>query len=96
VIRAVDVRCTGNKGRCRGLLGTLFWPEGPSEGPPKLKRSAIDNTPLTRDLAGTVMFGCPYHNGNRDQREVNLRGLFAEALAEALATGKTVTIPWHP
>jgi hypothetical protein len=37
VIRAVDVRCTGNKGRCRGLVAVLFWPEDPGEGPPKLK-----------------------------------------------------------
>jgi hypothetical protein len=96
VIRAVDVRCTGNKGGCRGLLGTLFWPEDPSEGPPKLKQSSILNYSLRRDLAGSVPFGCPYHNGNRDQREVQLSPLLAEAVAQALATGKTVTIPWHP
>ena len=44
MIRAVDVRCTGNKGPSRGLLATLFWPQDPSEGPPKLKQSSILNS----------------------------------------------------
>jgi hypothetical protein len=97
VIRAVDVRCTGNKGRCRGLVAVLFWPEDdPAEGVPKLKRSSITGHSLGRDLAGSVKLGCPRHNGNRDQREVELRPLLALALAQALATGKTITVPWHP
>jgi hypothetical protein len=95
VIRAVDVRCTGNKGRCRGLVATLFWPETADEVP-KLKTSSMTNWSLGRELAGSVMLGCLQHNGNIDQREVELRPLLAEALAEALDTGKTVTVDWHP
>jgi hypothetical protein len=96
VIRAVDSRCSGNKGRCRGLVAVLFWPEDPGEGPPILKCSPILNHPVPRNLAGSVMLGCSRHNGNRDERRVNLRDMFAEALAQALATGKTVTVPRHP
>jgi hypothetical protein len=95
VIRAVDVRCTGNKGRCRGLVAVLFWPEDPAEGPPELKRSSIMNYSLPRDLNCTVMLGCARHNGNKGQREVDLAP-WREALAEALDTGKTITVPWHP
>jgi hypothetical protein len=94
VIRAVDVRCTGDKGRCRGLVATLFWPE--DDGVPKIKDSSMTNWSLTRDLAGTVKLGCQSHNGNIDEREVNVRDMFAQALAESLATGKTVTVPFHP
>jgi len=50
VIRAVDVRCTGNKGRCRGLVAVLFWPEDPTVSVPKLKTSSITNWSLTRDV----------------------------------------------
>ena len=95
MIRAVDVRCTGNKGRCRGLLAVLFWPETAGETP-KLKMSPKENWSLGRDLAGNAKLGCKRHNGNIDQREVELRPLLAAALAEALTTGKTVTVPFHP
>jgi hypothetical protein len=92
----VDVRCGGNKGRCRGLIAVLFWPEDPAEGPPKLKTSSISNYSLTRDLAGRVPLFCPLHTANVDYRLVELRPLLAGALATALAEKRTVTIDLSP
>jgi hypothetical protein len=76
-------------------VAVLFWPETPAEAP-TLKVSSILGYSLPRDLAGSVMLGCARHNGNQDQREVGLHPLLAAGLADALATGKTVTVPWHP
>ena len=70
MIRAVDVRCTGDGGRCRRRVALLFWPETPAEAP-RLKVSGTLGYSLPRDLAGSVMLGCAHHNGNQDQREVS-------------------------
>jgi hypothetical protein len=74
----------------------MFWPEDPSEGPPKLKTSSISNYSVTRDLAGRVPLFCPRHTANSDYQLMELRPLLAEALATALAEKYTVTIDLHP
>jgi hypothetical protein len=100
VIRAVEVRCTGKRGRCRKLVGVLFWPEDSSEGQPKLRvyPGRIMSYELNRDLyrhdpIPLFCYGC---TANKDYRLIELGPLLARPLAEALATGKTVTAELHP
>jgi hypothetical protein len=100
VIRAVEVRCTGKRGRCRKLVAVLFWPEDPSKGQPKLRiypdRMMIYT--LNRDLYRNdpiplFCYGC---TANKDYSLIELGPLLAGPLREALTNEKTVTAELRP
>jgi hypothetical protein len=91
---AVDVYCGARGGRCRrGLVARLWWTPEPELL--QLNTSDIGVSHVPRDIRGTAMMGCPYHDGNKGQRLIDLRQLLGEAFAKYEDTRKIqeVTLP---
>jgi hypothetical protein len=90
---AVEVRCAGRNGQCRRLLASLHLSDA---GPHRLRISSEVGYTVPRDLAGTVMLGCPNCSGNKGQRELDLTQLLTSPLEKHQRTHRTIVITVPP
>lgn len=88
---AVEMLCGARGGRCREMVGRLWWTPDPE--PLLLNTDAIVQHPLPRSLrCGPVLIECVSCDGNKGHNFEDVYALLRKPFGDYVRTGKKQTV----